>query len=53
MIGEYAKGIVATIGGAAALAMNYGDAFCGSVWPAIAGVLTAVLVVAVPNKRNR
>jgi hypothetical protein len=50
MIGEYAKGIVGTIGAVAVSIMSYGDQFCGSVWPAVASVIAAVLVVAVPNK---
>jgi hypothetical protein len=53
MIGEYAKGIVGTIGAVAVSVMSYGDQFCGSVWPAVASVLAAVLVVAVPNKTRR
>jgi hypothetical protein len=53
MIQEYAKGIIGTIGAVAVSAMSYGDQFCGSVWPAVASVLAAVLVVAVPNKPKR
>jgi len=53
MIAEYAKGIVGTIGAVAVSVMSYGDQFCGSVWPAVASVLTAVLVVTVPNKSRR
>jgi hypothetical protein len=53
MIGEYAKGIIGTIGAVAVSAMSYGDQFCNGVWPAVASVLTAVLVVAVPNKTRR
>lgn len=51
-LAEYAKGIVAALGGGATVLLNYGDQFCGSVWPAVVGVLTAVLVVTVPNKNK-
>jgi hypothetical protein len=47
---EYAKGIVGSIGAVAVTLLSLGDQFCGTVWPAIASVITAVMVVSVPNK---
>jgi hypothetical protein len=47
---EYAKGIVGSIGAVAVTLLSLGDQFCGTVWPAVTGVLTAILVVSVPNK---
>ena len=47
---EYAKGIVGSIGALAVTVLSLGDQFCGTVWPAVASVIAAVMVVAVPNK---
>lgn len=47
----YAKGITAGLGSVAVLLLDYGNHFCGSVWPVITGVLTTALVVLVPNKK--
>lgn len=51
MIKEYAKGLIALLGAGATTVLALGDQFCGTAWPEIAGILTAILVVAVPNKR--
>jgi hypothetical protein len=46
----YAKSLVALVGAGATGLLALGESFCGSYWPAFTGVLTAVLVWAVPNR---
>lgn len=48
---KYAKGLAALAGGVAVVLLDYGGHFCGSIWPVMAGLLTTVTVVFVPNKK--
>jgi hypothetical protein len=49
-IERYAKGLTGGIGALAVTGLSLGEQFCGTVWPAVASILAAVLVVAIPNK---
>jgi hypothetical protein len=49
---RYAKGHLAVVGTVVESVLYYGNDFCGSIWPSVAGVLGTVLVILVPNKSN-
>jgi len=51
-MGNYTKGITASIGSFATVALGFSHEFCGTWLPALAGFLTAVGVVAFPNAKT-